>query len=1531
MATFPSIRIEGGLFGPDLLDQLLAGELSGQKPRDFNMDGRRSLTDEIAGVFADARAQWEVFRHRIERVPDTDPATSITRDAWMIPFLSLLGYELRYNSRAYEVDGLSFAISHRAGENEDAPPVHIVGLRQELGRVAPTGRPRLAPHSLVQEFLNRTEQLWGIVTNGRTLRLLRDSTYIRRQAYLEFDLQQILEEQRFTDFSLLYRILHRTRLPRSAEDARDCLLEQYHQHSLEQGGRVRERLRDGVEECLRQLANGFLAHPANTELRKWVANGEWGMANGEEQAEPLTNRSPLATRHSLAPAELYRQLLRLVYRFLFLLVSEDRGLISADPVYSDHYSVGRLRRLLDRRSAYTDHDDLWCSLRVLWKVLSDERLSAFLGAAPLNGELFEPLHLDACTITNRDLLEAFWHLAYYRESPSGPPRRVNYAALDVEELGSVYESLLEFHPAIETDAAGRFEFRLIGGSERKTTGSYYTPPELVAELIRSALEPVLEERLAEAKRMAEEVKRVASGEWRVVRDRRVASGEWRVVEDAVRRVLGGSYADSVLSRLGSLAKSHGLGRTHLSADAESTEGGDLRLDKPDASVGSIGTSQYCRGLGPPGNEGISPVPQHRSGQPARAGNVSDLGATHSSGFGPGRATSARINSSFEPPTVEPPAQPQHEEVTPLAHSLAAFWSALPLATRHSLLAQAFAEEAILSMKVLDPACGSGHFLLAAARRLGKELARVRTGEDEPAPERVREAIRDVVAHCIYGVDKNPLAVELCRVALWLEAHCAGKPLTFLDHRIRCGDSLVGVFDLGVLKEGIPDKAYEPLEGDDKGVAAAVKRRNRGERAGQLTLPFDRLADTLQKHAREALDLNKIPDESVDAIEEKAHRYNAIRRSQLAIRQAADLWCAAFFQPLEPNKPVITTGAVADHLAGRPIDGRLTGLAAAIAFHQRFFHWPLEFPEVFSANGESRIVNEERKAEGPSPFPMSHSPSTGFDVVLSNPPWERIKLQEQEFFAARDRRIAEAPTKAARARLIRELPQTNPALYAEYRDALRAAEAASQFLRYGGRFPLTGRGDINTYAVFAELARSALKASGRAGIIVPTGIATDDTTKFFFQEVVQTGSLASLYDFENRKGIFPSVHKSYKFCLLTLRHSPFPIRRHSTPAEFVFFALGTEDLRRPEKRFTLTAEEIALLNPNTGNCPIFRTQADAELTKAIYRRVPVLLREASSEQRVASSGRGRDYLPDRANGQSRIANGGREAEDHLPLATHHSPGNPWRLSFKTLFHMANDSHHFRTAADLEAEGFRLAGNVFVKGDPPFATRYLPLYEAKMLHQFDHRWATYESQRGASGEWRVETRDVTDAEKADPNFVVQPRYWVREDVLEAAIPKYPEPLAEALRDGQRESVRLVLALWAAGHHLARGEERSARHMLSTIPHSPFAIRHSPFRHRPRAGAHPGARLPPRCRHPGPRRGRGAGCISQPHTARRRARRALQPEVVPRLAGHLPLDRRADAHRQRGAESRYRTHLSSGLDGKGTAPACGRATRQFEQLRR
>jgi hypothetical protein len=196
------------------------------------------------------------------------------------------------------------------------------------------------------------------------------------------------------------------------------------------------------------------------------------------------------------------------------------------------------------------------------------------------------------------------------------------------------------------------------------------------------------------------------------------------------------------------------------------------------------------------------------------------------------------------------------------------------------------ERAILSICVLDPACGSGHFLLAAARQLARELARVHT--DNPSPEDLRNALREVITHCIYGVDRNPLAVELCKLALWMEGHSRGKPLTFLDHRIRCGDSLVGVADLAALHAGIPDAAYDRLKG-----TRALKQRNRLEREGQLILhnPTD---DDLLECALQLEQLSRDPDDTPEQVQQKRQQYAQLRQHAERLRAACDLWTAAFF-------------------------------------------------------------------------------------------------------------------------------------------------------------------------------------------------------------------------------------------------------------------------------------------------------------------------------------------------------------------------------------------------------------------------------------------------------------------------------------------------------------------------------------------------------------------------------------------------------------------------------------------------------------
>jgi len=862
------------MFPPDLLDQVATGDVEGQREIDFGLSAGQRLSTEMQSAFSDIRKLWDAFQSRLGFSHESP--TTLTREAWVLLLLERLGCDDPPNAVVFqrssaEAGGETYPISHRAGEDPDAPPIHIVAIGQLLDQRGDGAR--RSPHSLVQEYLNRAPALWGIVTNGEQLRLLRDTNTIAKPTYLEFDLRGMVEQNLYSEFVLLYRLLHRSRLPRSGDDAHECRLEKYYQQGIDQGGRVRDHLRDGVEGALRELGTAFLAHPESQALREPIQSGR------------------------LDAVGYYRELLRLVYRFLFLMVVEERRLlflpeaenVERQTVYIENYSMARLRNRAEQPASEDGYGDLWEGLKQTFFLFrtDGEDYARQIGLTPLNGELFGPLacqHLEAAACDNTRLLRALFQLSTFRDE-RGVRRRVNYAGLDVEELGSVYEGLLDFHPYVELEPQAVFD--LVTGSERKQTGSYYTPPSLVRELIESALVPVMEDGLSAA---------------------------------------------------------------------------GTREEK---------------------------------------------------------------------------------------------------------------EAALLGLRVVDPASGSGHFLLAAARRIARELAKVRTGEGEPAREAYRAALRDVIRCCIYAVDKNLLAVDLCKVALWVEGYNAGLPLSFLDNHVKHGDSLVGVASLDVLPL-IPEGAYAPVTGDDKAFASTLRKRNREEEK-QLTLfeppPID-LAEIAQEFRRLGLAEERTPYD----VWEKERAYQKLRNEDERVydlARACDLWTAAFFLPLRrgssPGDEVPTTSTVRSYQAQpRAANAAQVGVAQALASGRPFFHWPVEFPDVFARGG--------------------------FDVVLGNPPWERIKLQEEEFFAARDRDIAEAPNKAARARLIKTLFERNPSLAREFDAAKHAAEAASKFIRSSGRFPLCGRGDVNTYSVFAEMNRSLLRRGGRSGCIVPSGIATDDTTK-----------------------------------------------------------------------------------------------------------------------------------------------------------------------------------------------------------------------------------------------------------------------------------------------------------------------------------------------------------------------------------------------------------------------------------------------------
>ena len=1112
--AFATLRLEGGLFLPDQLEKAALGAAQFQSEADYHTPKGLKLKDDTSRAFQIASAQWKHFAGQFER-SDVDVG-ALTRHFVQELLRDAFGYTHIAPVTGLSVGDQHYPITFLAGALPVVVAPHTLGLDEADPRFAVTGNGarKKTAFQLAQEFLNASpDHPWAMVSNGRQLRLLRDAATLTRPSFLEIDLQDLLGGARYAEFANVWRLLHASRAPQLAPHPESggqegpCIWEQWRAAGQEEGTRVREGLRQGVTEALLIFGEGFIQHPANEALRQALDTG------------------------TLSKNAYFQQLLRLIYRLIILFNVEERGLlhpaddstsaVAARGAYAEGYAVGRLRDLCLKRRARNRFDDHWQALRIVFKGLAEGEPRL---ALPALGGLFAASQcpaLDTASLDNAHLLAAMQQLRWSNHSGSLAP--VDYRNMGSEELGSVYESLLELVPDIDLPAR-KFGFIGMGDSEgstagnaRKLTGSYYTPDALVQELIRSALDPVIAQRLS----------------------------------------------------------SH-------------------------------------------------------------------------------------------------PANPV---------------------------------EALLAMRVIDPACGSGHFLLAAARRLAEQLAQLRAPDGSVQPQDYRHALREVIARCIFGVDRNPMAIELARTALWLEGFEEGRPLSFLDHHLQVGDALLGLTDLKALEHGIPKEAFKPLSGDEKAVCKALTQANaHGLKQLERELHSNLVPFDLQRiDGLEGLrQLEALPQDTPTEIAAKEAAYHAFlhQAQDSRIAQAADLLVGAFLLPKVEGTQDIGMDATAELTLFAPLAsppaiptsqtlwlGLFTetpgsayqaqrAAAHAACVEARVLHWPLAFPQVFAAGG--------------------------FDCVLGNPPWERIKLQEEEFFATRHRDVAEAKNKAERSQRIGWLAEgmlarhlfpelehlaqecaAEQRLYAEFITARRTAEAMSLFAHAkgedGGRYPLTGVGDVNTYALFAETFAQLMAPTGRAGFIVPTGIATDDSTKAFFAHITQNARLVSLYDIENREAVFPAVHRSYKFCLLTLGQAE--------QAEFVCFATRVSQLADPRRRFRLTPEEFRRLNPNTLTCPVFRSERDAELTKKLYRAAPVLFDEQRAD------------------------------------------GNPWGIRFMAMLHMSNDSHLF--------------------ADAPGAGR-LPLYEAKLIHQFDHRWATYTPDGNS--------RDVTLAEHRDPGFTVTPRYWV-----------------------------------------------------------------------------------------------------------------------------------------------------------------------------
>lgn len=1154
---FDTLRLEGTLFVPELLERAARGEAAHQKEADYAIPKGLKLHDEYGRAYRIAAALWQDFAPQLPRT-DLDPARAT--HAFVLDLLrQCLGFtDLAPLSTPVQIGDRGFTVTAQAlgGRLPVIIAPHSLALDDPDPRFAihGSGARRKSAHQLAQEFLNASRDcLWAIVTNGRSLRLLRDAETLTRPNFLEFDLETILREgeARYADFSALWRIAHASRAGTASAPPADCIWEKWKSEGHEQGNRVREGLRAGVTQALLILGRGFLTHPDNLALRQRLHDG------------------------TLTKEDYFQQLLRLIYRSLFLFCAEERDLLhtpapASDPsvpsfpsllsshtaarkAYAEGYSLRRLRNRTLRQTAHDSHGDLWLSFRIVFRALASGQPRL---ALPALGGLFAETQspdLDSAALANRDLLAAMRHLRW--SSASGSLTAIDYRNMGPEELGSVYESLLELVPQLDLPArtfgfAGITDTASTSGNARKTTGSYYTPDSLVQELIKSALDPVIADRLAA---------------------------------------------------------------------------------QPDRPV-----------------------------------------------------------------------------------------------------------EALLSITVCDPSCGSGHFLLSAARRLAEKLAELRAPDGAVRPDDYRHALREVASRCLYGVDINPMAVELCRVALWLETVDPGKPLGFLNHHIRTGNSLLGTTP-DLIAAGLPDDTFTAIEGDDKTACAELKKRNKKEREGFGPL-FEKEEQTIRDRLRlAATQIEAMDDSQPAALQQKEAAFTTSETAP-EYRHAkllADLWCAAFVikkhypaaegesplaltasqipQPIEghllhaeddlfgipttspaskaatkkasrktengtrTNVSGITTAHLRDFVQGKPLPADLQTEVEALARQYRFFHWHLAFPQVFDQGG--------------------------FACMLGNPPWDMQEIKDNEFFASEYPQILAVTSAKEKAGILNTIAAERPELWASYDRYCRTVNGETHLIMESGRFPHSASGRLNLYRLFVESSCTVVSACGRVGMIIPSGFASDSFAQAHFRSLFDVGRIQSFWDFENREGLFPSVDSRYRFAALTIGGNA----QVEAKTDFVFFAHSVEDVRDEERHVALSHGDLTEINPISGTPPQFRTAREFAITSLIHSRSKILCPE--------------------------------QADDS------------WGVKAKLMFMMNASMKTHRTVEELIAMNLQMKGNRFV-GD---GSEWLPFYEGKMVGMFDHRAASVVFDP-TNRVRRNQAEAVSIEQHADPEFLARPVFWL-----------------------------------------------------------------------------------------------------------------------------------------------------------------------------
>ena len=1148
---YTSIHIYGHLLSDDILHNIERDNTyEGNREQDFAMD--IPVSAAIDYVWSSLRNDWSFYKERAgnERLVNKDPyGTRRARDL-MERLLQSLGYTLDRQATNIEVAGTGYDITYTCqqlgkmpfiviGENISADGSIDTLDKCSLDYRAKGGMRKKSAHATMLEYLNATENVYGIISNGQILRLIRNSGQLVKLTYIEFDLRRMLEEDKYTEFCLMFRLLHASRFHASGDEP--CAMERWFNMSIESGNRIRNGLSLAVQKTMETIGNAVLTSEGkgNEALRHAFTEG------------------------SMDAAKLNKELIHFIYRLLFLFTIEERGLVYQIPdspdapdykqlyewqdIYKKFYAASRLRHLSEL--AYLkqrQYFDLWQGLMDTFHLFEPDTFGERLGIKPLGGVLFgrETLHwLKQCQVSNHEVLTAFSALNEFTDERQQRVK-INYSSLDVEEFGSVYEGILEMRPFVQPGvSAADWQFGFVGGLDRQSTSSYYTRPDLVQNLIKTTLEPVIKEKISQLSTTEKKVK------------------------------------------------------------------------------------------------------------------------------------------------------------------------------------------ALLNMKVCDAASGSGHIVLAMARTIAWYICTLRTGEDNPASLDYRQALREVISRCVYAVDYNPDAVELCKVVLWIEGYCAGKPLSFLDHHIRCGNSVLGVSDLQMLIDGVPDKA---LTADDKDTLKALKKMNQeaikavnGDNGNEQLLGLENsfgvenmtaaqigLADKIRF-------INHLPEDTLEEEIIKQERWKELMDSARVdcLRRACDIYTYAFYKTVKHDEILKENGGVNGNLQleaevpytktvmralqeidameclekGKPLPTYYRQLSSdfktevrRMADEQRFFHWCVEFPEVFAAN-------------------------KGFDVMCGNPPWDKIKVEDKKWFESHGRAdIVNAGTASQRKKAIAELPSTDPILYDEYTKALSDAESLSRFVRFAGRFNLTATGDIDLYPMFAELCLSFSKEAW--GLVLPLGIATNDNNKEFFKKLIIENRLHSLFCFENKEKIF-EIDSTTKFCLLTAGKA----QTIPQTVKAGFYLTRLDHLLDPNRLYTLKTEDIIRLNPNTYNCPVFRTSRDAKLTAKIYRNSSILLNDVTGE-------------------------------------------NPWNIKFGSMIHMSNDSYLFRTYAQLTEAGATLDGNTFTT---PEGEEYTPLYEGKMIYLYNHHYGINPLEGVHPNNASLPLPSLEELQ--DTNFHVVPFYWIKRQIV------------------------------------------------------------------------------------------------------------------------------------------------------------------------